>query len=144
MSETSESFKLNFSDADYVTEFPAVMKCAIECVNGLVTGVDIDGASDYSGHVGCCQVYRGVMGFFIVFFADDLTIITTPQGIYNHTSLFHAIRSEYSMFVFEEDYSRYEEAFCIMSDIESGMKKIRKYKALEQIFSAFHWSNEDN
>lgn len=144
MGETSESFKLNFSDADYITEFPAIMKCAIECVNGLVTGIDIDGASEYSGHVGCCQVYKGVMGFFIVFFADDLTIITTPQGIYNHTIMFHAIRSDFSLFVFEEDYSRYEEAFCIMSDIETGISRLRKCRALEQIFSSFHKSIEED
>lgn len=139
MQKTKKLFRFDLKDAKFISEFPGILKCAAVCKNGIVTDRDLEDASQYKGQIGMCQVYKGNFGYFVVFFAEDLTIITTKQGIYTNHNNFHSVRADNSLFVFEEDFSKYEEAICIMFDVTKGFQLLEHKHILEEFLNSLNF-----
>ena len=91
-----------------------------------------------------CQIYKGNVGYFAVFFASDLAIITTKQGIYSNHQTFHSFRSDSTLFIFEEDFSKAEDATCIMFDVTRGFQLIEQKHILEEFLSSLSFSRVDD
>ena len=126
-----------FSDAEFVKEFPGVLRCAIRCVNGINAEEDLAGSERFKGSIGMCHVYKGNDGHFVIFYSSDKRIITTQQGMYTNYKTFHSIRCDSSLFIFEEDFTRTEEALCATWDVSYYMHKLKEYVALSNLMSIF-------
>lgn len=128
-------FRLPIEDAKFVCEFPGYLRCSLECKNGIVTDEKIARISDYVGNAGMCQIYSSQEGYFAIFFTSDRSVISSSRGVYTHNNAFHSIRSDTSLFVFEEDYTRREEAMCYLSDVKYYCEQLREIIMLKKAVS---------
>lgn len=131
-------FKLPSDEFEFIAEFPGYLRCALECENGIATDVILHRMNNYIGDVGMCQIYRCDEGYFVVFYTSDRSVITTNRGVYNNGNLFHSIRSDTSLFVFEEDYSHIEEAKCCLSDVKMYVNQLREIAMLKKAVALFN------
>lgn len=137
-------FRLPVKEVEFISEFPGYFRCALECNNGIVSEEQLKAVSEYIGDVGMCQVYNSPEGHLAVFCTSDRSVITTHRGVYTNVSGFHSIRSEDSLFVFEEDYSVSEEALCNMADVRYYYDQLKELYAIKKAVSIFNGFIEEH